>query len=74
MLAMSATRPSNAESTLRGGEPRDSYKAMTDGTKAKVVTHASEMPSATAGAARIQAPPRPLNLGCNWRDGLHHDR
>ena len=52
MLAMSAARLSDAESTLTGGEPRDSYNAMTDGTKAKAVTHASAMPSATAGAAR----------------------
>ena len=62
---MSATRLSDAESTLTGGEPRDSYKAMTDGTKANHMRQASEMPSANAGAARSQAPPRPLNLGCN---------
>ncbi len=73
-LATSATRPSAPESTLTGGEPRDSYRAMTDGTKAKAVTHASVMPSATAGASRSQAPPGSLNLRCNWRDRLHHDR
>src|SRR5688572_20761125 len=74
MLAMSATRLSSAESTLTGGEPRDSYKARTDGTNANAVTHASAIPSATAGAARSQAAPRSLNLGCKWRDRLHHDR